>query len=118
MEIILGAWNTWIEEFLTFIWVQKIRTPKIALKECAKKNLCSLYKEVHRTKQKWEEVQVNIEVEQVTPRLLVEEKEDFKAFQKSIWDEYTTWHLKSRSLWLATGNRNIYFFHNKKRLGC
>jgi len=71
--------------------------------------------EIQENKEKLELIQVKLEQEQFAHVLLLEEKETFHQYQKSLRVEEMTWRLKSRSLWLEAGDRNTTCFHKQAR---
>jgi hypothetical protein len=50
-----------------------------------------------------------------THSLLLKEQQDFIEYQKILHSEEETWRLKSRSLWLKSGDRNTKFFQRQTK---
>jgi hypothetical protein len=50
-----------------------------------------------------------------TNSLILKEQQDLIDYQKILHEEEETWRLKSRSLWLNLGDRNMKFFQRQTK---
>jgi hypothetical protein len=90
---------------------------KLALKYWAKQIHSSSLQVVDNPKSTLEFSQSRLEEEQVIVESLEEKKVDFQTYQKSIRDEESIWHIKSKSLWLKDIDKRTFFFRSKPKLG-
>jgi hypothetical protein len=66
-----------------------------------------------------EEMHNRVEYDPIIPSLLIEDKSNFKEYQKVLEAEEEGWRLKSHNLWLKADNYNKNVFHRqaKARIG-
>jgi chromosome segregation ATPase len=94
-----------------YIWEQKLKKMKQALKDSTKVVFLSTKEEVQRHKQNLEEISLEIEAKKVQPEHLEKEKTCFQSYLKALHNEEREWRLNSRALWLKAGDKNTAFFH-------
>jgi hypothetical protein len=70
LPLISSIWSTWINGTPMFIWEQKLKKTKQALKSWAKEAFLSTKDEVQQHKQKLEEIHMEMEEKKVTQELL------------------------------------------------
>jgi hypothetical protein len=56
-----------------------------------------------------------MESNEVIPNLLKQEQIVYQNYIKSLKDE-SMWRLKSRSVWLQAGDKNMSFFHKQAKV--
>eukprot|EP00253_Pinus_taeda_P004292 PITA_04292 len=115
MDTVKASWNTPISGSASFVWEQKLKRTKIALKAWIKKpalNPTSLRVEAV---QALHTLQIDMERENINVNLLDKEIKAQRAAYQSFRTEEEYWRLKSRSLWLKGGDRNTSFFHRQFR---
>jgi hypothetical protein len=114
-EIVSSAWNCWIKGSPNFIWEQKLKITKNSLKEWAKSKKEKDLDIKNKTIRAMEETRRKMENEVITHSLLIEEHQNFIEYQKVLHSEEEQWRLKSRSLWLKSGDRNTKIFKDKPK---
>ena len=62
-----------------------------------------------------EENKMELEEGTITHPLLLKEQQNFTEYQKILHEEEETWRLKSRSLWLNSGDKNTKFFQRQTK---
>lgn len=109
------TWNTPISGSASFVWEQKLKLTKIALKKWIKNpvpNPSSLRAEAVQV---LHSLQIEMESETVNATLLDNEIKAQRVAYQSFRTEEDYWRMKSRSLWLKGGDRNTSFFHRQFR---
>eukprot|EP00253_Pinus_taeda_P009869 PITA_09869 len=115
IDIVKTSWAKSFTGSSSYVWEQKLKATKQALKEWIRKpapNPTSQRKEIV---QLLEALQVEMESKDITPTLLDKEVKiqcsSFRSFRME--EEY--WRIKYRSLWLKASDRNTSFFHRQYR---
>eukprot|EP00253_Pinus_taeda_P015907 PITA_15907 len=115
MDTVKASWNTPISGSTSFVWEQKLKRTKLALKAWIKKpalNPTSLRVEAV---QALHSLQNDMERENINDNLLDKEIKAQRSAYQSFRAEEEYWRLKSRSLWLKGGDCNTSFFHRQFR---
>eukprot|EP00253_Pinus_taeda_P022451 PITA_22451 len=113
-DTVKESWAKPISRSSSFVWEQKLKATKYALKDWIRKptpNPTSTRKEAVHT---LENLQVDMESNEITTKLLEQETKAQCSTYRSLRKEEEYWRIKSRSLWLKAGDRNTSF-HKKYR---
>ena len=99
----------------TYVWEEKLRKTKTNLKPWAKKHFNPLSIEKKETIQQLQSLYQKLEESQVTEEDIVQERKLTSILHKvNKWEE-EQWRLKSRSLWLKSGDQNTSHFHKQAK---
>ena len=79
LPLISSNWSTWVDGTLVYIWEQKLKKTKKALKDWAKASFKSTKEEVERHKKNLEELHTVMENSEVHSRHLEQEKNHFQG---------------------------------------
>lgn len=110
--------EAWAKSFLgspCYVWEQKLKATKQAMKEWIRKPAptpISIRKEEVST---LETLQTELESKEITAKHLEQEIKAQAATYRSFRKEEEYWRIKSRSLWLKAWDRNTSFFHRQYR---
>lgn len=115
MDTVKASWNTPIAGSPSFVWEQKLKLTKKALKVWIKKPAPNPTSLRVAAVQALHSLQNNMESKIINENLLEKEIRAQRAAYKSFRNEEEYWRLKSRSLWLKGGDRNTSFFHRQYR---
>lgn len=111
METIHSAWDIPINGSPSYVWEQKLKATKQALKKWQRKLQNPTTHQRKIDVQQLETLQIGMEGLHITPEILNKEAACQRNIHQSIRREEEHWRLKSRSLWLKAGDRNTSFFH-------
>ena len=79
METIVKAWSTPINGSTSYVWEQKLKASKTALKECLKKPSCSPTSLRKQATEKLLDLQMNMEQQDITSSEMQNEQAPNKA---------------------------------------
>eukprot|EP00253_Pinus_taeda_P029111 PITA_29111 len=109
------AWEKDILGSPSYVWEQKIKNTKKALKEWIKKVANSPTSQKKEATKQLEELQFGLEEKAISTIDVDKEKYSQRKAYNSFRNEEEFWRLKSRSLWLKAGDRNTTYFHRQYR---
>jgi hypothetical protein len=115
MEVVTKAWATPVTGSPSFVWEQKLKTTKSALKEWLKSPSNPYSAKRKEVVQQLADFQMDMESQDITMQILEKEQAAQQVSHRAFRNEEEYWKLKSRSLWLAAGDRNMAFFHRQFR---
>eukprot|EP00253_Pinus_taeda_P027195 PITA_27195 len=115
LDTVKASWNIPISGSASFVWEQKLKHTKIALKAWIKKPAINPTSLRIDAVQALHSLQNDMESENINAYHLDKEIKAQRAAHQSFRTEEEYWRLKSRSLWLKGGDRNTSFFHRQFR---
>ena len=115
MEVVTKSWSSLVNGSPSFVWEQKLKTTKTALKEWVKTPSNPYSTKRKEVVQQLADLQMDMESQDITTQILEKEQVAQYATYKAYRHEEEYWKLKSQSLWLASGDCNMNFFHRKYR---
>jgi ribonuclease HI/exonuclease III len=111
-DIVTKVWATTVQGSASYVWEEKIKRLKYALKSWAKTQPSPA--EVRLTAQGLLEAhQLIMERKEITPEILKKEDSLQREWHHACRLEENYWRQKSRSLWLKEGDRNTAYFHKQ-----
>eukprot|EP00253_Pinus_taeda_P026917 PITA_26917 len=114
-DTVKSAWASSITSSPSFVWEQKLKLTKKALKEWIKKPVHNPASQRVAAFHALHTLQNDMESKNINEELLDLETKAQRAAYQSFRQEEEYWRLKSRSLWLKVGDRNTSFFHRQYR---
>ena len=115
-ETMSEVWSQYVDGSPSYVWEQKLKRTKYALKAWIKKPLSTPYSSRKETVKVLANIQFSMEESEITKPLLIREKFAQANYFLSFRQEEEFLHLKSRSLWLQAGDKNLAYFHRRCRL--
>lgn len=115
LETVQTTWKTDVSGSPSFVWEQKMKNTKKALKEWIKKSTNTPTSQRREATNQLEELQLGLEEKDISPMDLDNEKSAQRKAYSSFRNEEEYWRLKSCSLWLKAGDKNTTYFHRQYR---
>lgn len=112
MKIVKDCWNQSVKGSPFYIWEEKIRRVKGALKRWAK-TLSNSATDRKSMKATFASHQKSMENDTITKEGLEQESHLQQCYHKACLAEEEYWRLKSHNLWLKAGDRITAFFHKQ-----
>eukprot|EP00253_Pinus_taeda_P013620 PITA_13620 len=114
-ETVQTAWRIEISSSPSYVWEQKTKNTKKALKEWIKKVTVTPTSQRKDAVNQLEDLQVEMEEKDISAMDLDNEKTTQRKTYNSFRIEEEYWRIKSRSLWLKAGDKNTKYFHRQYR---
>eukprot|EP00253_Pinus_taeda_P031968 PITA_31968 len=115
LDTVQAAWRMDVNGSLSYVWEQKLKNVKSALKVWIKKSIQSPNRQRKEAISQLEGIQFEMEDTLPSVSEFAQEKSAQKNVYCSFRKEEEYWRLKSRSLWLKSGDRNTSYFHKQCR---
>ena len=111
-NLVSETWRKAVSGSPFYIWEEKLRRLKVALKSWAKSQSSPISERL-QAQRALERHQILMEESMITPELLNEEIDLQKALHSALRREEQYWRNKARCLWLQEGDKNTSFFHKQ-----
>jgi exonuclease III len=111
-DLVTKTWNETVRGSAFFVWEEKLRRLKVALKSW-EKTLPNPTLARQETQKQLEKHQLDMENQEITQETLQQEDQLQRNWHQACREEEKYWQQKSRSLWLEAGDKNTGFFHKQ-----
>jgi len=115
LDTVKEAWSKPINGSTSYVWEQKLKATKQALKDWIKKPTHTPTEQRKEAAHSLQTLQSDMEIKEITTEVLETETQAQRLVHQSFRKEEEYWRIKSRSLWLKEGDRNTAFFHRQYR---
>ena len=111
-ELVTETWKKTVSGSPFYIWEEKLRRLKVALKSWAKSQPSPISERMN-AQRALRNHQILMEESTITEELLNQEFDLQKALHSALRREEQYWRMKARCLWLQEGDKNTSFFHKQ-----
>jgi len=115
MDTVNKAWSIHVLGSPSYVWEQKIKATKTALKQWIKKPTDSPTTQRKQSTKQLLDLQMGLEMQDITSAKIHSEQEHQISTLQTFKEEKEYLRLKSCNLWLASGDKNTAFFHKQIR---
>eukprot|EP00253_Pinus_taeda_P032306 PITA_32306 len=112
-EIVKNTWSQHIKRSSGYIWENKLKMTKCALKEWEKNYYMEPEKDKTEIKNKLEKIHSITEERGLSQEYKALEGDLYFQLYRANRAEEQKWRIKSRQLWLQGGDKNSIFFHKQ-----
>eukprot|EP00253_Pinus_taeda_P020349 PITA_20349 len=114
-DTVQTAWRIEVSGSPSYVWEQKMKNTKKALKEWINKVTITPISQRKDAVNQLEDIQVEMEEKDISSMDLHNEKIAQRKTYNTFRIEEEYWRIKSCSLWLKAGDRNTKYFHRQYR---
>jgi ribonuclease HI len=112
LPLVSKTWTSIVKGSSFYVWEEKLRRLKIALKFWAKGQPNPITLRIEAQTQ-LENLQLEMENKEITQEGLQQEDRLQRQWHRACREEESYWRQKSRSLWLKEGDKNTSYFHKQ-----